>query len=65
MNMQLILESLNNLRLDELRHVQAHVNDLVARLEAQGEQSTTEEESPSYQAYRAMKAQAPEDLGQK
>jgi hypothetical protein len=65
MDMQRLIEQLKSLQLEQLRHVQAHVNELIARLEAQGEQSRTSEDSASYQAYRDMKEHGPEDLGQK
>ena len=65
MDIHRIIDSLNTLQLDELRQVQAHVNDLIARLEVQPKQPASTEAPASYQAYQDMKAQAPEDLGDK
>jgi hypothetical protein len=65
MDIHRIIESINTLQLDELRQVQAHVKDLIARLEASSKQPASTEAPASYQAYQDMKAQAPEDLGEK
>jgi hypothetical protein len=61
MDLQRLIEQLKSLHLEQLR--QAHVNELSARLETQGEQPRISEDSPSYQAYRDMKEHGPEDLG--
>jgi hypothetical protein len=65
MDIQRIIASLDTLRLEELRQVRARANELIAHLEARREHPAPAESDPSYQAYRDMKAHAPEDLGKK
>lgn len=62
MNVQQIIDSLDDLSLNELLQLQARVSELIAQMKAQ---PAPREGTASYDAYRQMKAEAPEDLGQK
>jgi hypothetical protein len=62
MDLQQIIDSLDALSLDELLQLQARVSELIAQMKTQ---PAPTEGTASYEAYRQMKAEAPEDLGQK
>jgi hypothetical protein len=60
-----LLAHLDTFQLGELHQVQAYVNELITQLEAQQGQPTPAADTASYEAYRQMKAEAPDDLDEK